>query len=90
VVKNRLKRTPGDVGPFMESISAQIFCRWNTRSVSIKDKIITLSKFVYDLKKDEEEPGDNQDIIDECKGVKRSKWGDDAIPARSMAPFMDA
>ena len=69
----------------MENISAQILCHWKTRAVSINGKIITLSKFVYDLKRDEEEPGDNQDIIDECKGVKRFQWSDDSPGTNCLA-----
>ena len=69
----------------MENISTQIFCHWKTRAVSINGKIITISKFVYDLKRDEEEPGNNQDIIDECKGVKRFQWGDDSPGTNCLA-----
>jgi hypothetical protein len=43
----------------------------NTREVWINEKIITPAEFVRDLKAVGREPGDNWDIIQECRGVRR-------------------
>jgi len=51
---------------------ADIAGHWKKRSVSINGKRITVERFVSDLKADEEEPDDNQDVIRECKGVRAS------------------
>src|SRR3954454_15164922 len=60
----------------MQTIHADIVGHWNTRAVWINGKCITISGFVRDLKADEKEEGDNEDIIRECKGVRRFSWGD--------------
>jgi hypothetical protein len=56
-------------------IHADIVGHWKTRAVSINGKRVTVEGFVRDLKADEQEPGDNQDIIRECIGVRRFRWG---------------
>jgi hypothetical protein len=37
--------------------------------------LITLSRFLCDIKAAEEDVGENDDIIQECKGVRRFSWG---------------
>ena len=56
--------------------SVLIIGQWQTKAVWINGKHITISGFVRDLKADEKEPGENQDIIKECRGVRRFSWGD--------------
>src|SRR3954465_13668388 len=60
----------------MQTIHAEIIGHWEKRDVTINGKSISLSGFVRDLKAAEEEEGDNDDIIRECKGVRRFSWGD--------------
>ncbi len=57
-------------------INGDIVGHWKMRAVSINGKRITVEGFVRDLKEDEEEPNEYQDIIHECKGVRRFSWGD--------------
>jgi hypothetical protein len=56
--------------------SARIIGHWKTKTVSINGKAITPARFYADLKAAQEEPGDNQDIIDECQGVAQFSWGE--------------
>ena len=60
----------------MHPISALITGHWQTKAVWINGKHITPDGFVRDLKADQQEPGDNQDIIKDCQGVRRFSWGD--------------
>jgi hypothetical protein len=53
-----------------------IIGRWDTRVVYINGKEVSPARFVRDLKATELEPGDNQDIIKECRWVRRFAWGD--------------
>src|SRR3954469_4520753 len=60
----------------MQTIHADIVGHWKTREVLINRKPISLSGFVRDLKADKKEEGENDDIIRECKGIRRFSWGD--------------
>ena len=60
----------------MKTIHAEIVGNWKTREVLINGKPISLSGFVRDLKAAKKEEGDNNDIIRECKGIRRFNWGD--------------
>ena len=60
----------------MKIIHAEIVGNWKTREVLINGKPISLSRFVRDLKAAKKEEGDNDDIIRECKGIRRFSWGD--------------
>ena len=60
----------------MQSFSADIVGYWKTKAVWINGKRITLTEFIQDLKNAEEEPGENLDVINECKGVSTFSWGD--------------
>jgi hypothetical protein len=53
-----------------------IIGRWETREVFINGRGVSPAGFVRDLKATELEPGDNQDIIKECRWVRRFAWGD--------------
>src|SRR3954466_12563216 len=59
----------------MQTIHAEIVGNWKTREVLINGKPISLSGFVRDLKAAKKEEGDNDDIIRECKGIRRFSWG---------------
>jgi hypothetical protein len=60
----------------MHPLPAVITGQWKTATVCINGKIITLARFIRDVKADEQEPGDNRDILQECRGVRRFCWGD--------------
>lgn len=60
----------------MNPISALIIGHWKTKAVWINGKCITLAGFARDLTEDEQETGDNQDILKECTGVRHFIWGD--------------
>jgi hypothetical protein len=60
----------------MHALPAVVTGHWKTGTVSINGKIITPARFVRDLKEDEQEPGDNRDILQECRSVSRFCWGD--------------
>jgi hypothetical protein len=60
----------------MNTRPALIIGRWGTREVRINGKIITPAGFVADLKADEAEPGDNDDLLRECDGLRSFDWGD--------------
>jgi hypothetical protein len=57
-------------------IHADIVGDWNSKSISINGKVVTFKQFLEDLKADEKEPGENSDIIDECRGVTHFSWGE--------------
>ncbi len=60
----------------MHTSSAIITGHWETREVRINGKRITTADFVRDLNTAEDEPGDNWDILQECRWVRRFRWGD--------------
>src|SRR3954470_16255386 len=60
----------------MQTIHAEIVGNWKIKTVLINGKPISLSGFVRDLKAAKKEEGDNDDIIRECKGIRRFSWGD--------------
>jgi hypothetical protein len=60
----------------MRTLPAVIIGNWETREFSINGKRITPAGFVRDLKVTEREPGDNWDILTECRWVRRFRWGD--------------
>ena len=60
----------------MHALPAIITGHWKTSTVCINGTIITPARFVRDLKADEETSGDNDDIIQECRGLDRFCWGD--------------
>lgn len=60
----------------MHTLPDVIIGSWNTREVRINGKRITPAGFVRDLKAAEQEPGDNWDILQECRWVRRFRWGD--------------
>jgi|SRR3954470_17274329 hypothetical protein len=60
----------------MQTIHAEIMGHWKIKTVLTNGNPISPSGFVRDLKADEKEEGDNNDIIRKCKGVRRFSWGD--------------
>ena len=60
----------------MQSKLAVIIGNWETRDVFIKGRSITPAMFARDLKATELEPGDNHDILQDCRWVRRFAWGD--------------
>jgi len=60
----------------MHTIPEVIIGCYETKEVSINGKRITPAGFVRDLKAAESEPGDSRDILQECRGVRRFRWGD--------------
>jgi hypothetical protein len=58
---------------------------WKTKAVTINGKVVTLERFLRDLKADEEEPGENSDIFDECRGVTHFSWGELSKEAEALS-----
>ena len=70
----------------MQTSSASIVGNWETKVVWINGKQITFDGFVRDLKADETEPGENDDIIKtDCKGVRHFSWGDKSRATSSLS-----
>jgi hypothetical protein len=60
----------------MPALPDVIIGRWETRAVFINGREVSPVGFVRDLKATELEPGDNQDIVKDCRWVRRFAWGD--------------
>jgi hypothetical protein len=69
----------------MQPSPAVIIAHWETKDVSINGQGITPTGFMRDLKVDEDEPGDNQDILQDCRWVRRFAWGNNSRSTSSLA-----
>jgi hypothetical protein len=69
----------------MHTLPDVITGSWKTGEVSINGKRITPAGFVHDLKATELEPGDNRDIVQECRWVRRFRWGDPSRASYCLA-----
>jgi hypothetical protein len=69
----------------MHSLPDIVIGRWNTREVRINGRSITPAGFVRDLKATELEPGDNRDILQDCRWVRRFAWGDSSRATDCLA-----
>lgn len=55
---------------------ADIVANWKTKAVSINGQKITVAQFIHDLKVNEDEPGENEDLIRDCEGIDHFSWGE--------------
>jgi hypothetical protein len=69
----------------MHTLPDIITGHWNTREVRINGRSISPARFVRDLKATELEPGDNRDIVQECRWVRRFAWGDSSPATYCLA-----
>jgi hypothetical protein len=60
----------------MDTNFAVITGIWEARTVRINGRLIAPTGFAADLQAAEDEPGDNQDIQQECRWVRRFAWGE--------------
>src|SRR3954467_13007268 len=57
---------------------ADIVASWKTKAVTINGKQITVTQFIHDMQTNKDEPGENEDLIRECKGIDHFSWGDNS------------
>jgi hypothetical protein len=57
---------------------ADIVVSWKTKAVTINGKQITVTQFVQDMKANKDEPGENEDLMRECRGIDHFSWGDNS------------
>jgi hypothetical protein len=69
----------------MQIKPAVIIGYWETKDVFINGLRVTPAGFVRDLKAAEREPGDNGDILQECRWVRRFSWGDTSRATACLA-----
>ena len=69
----------------MRTLTDIIIGHWNNREVQFNGKRMTFAGFVRDLKATELEPGENQDIREECRGVRRFTCGNSSRSTYALA-----
>jgi hypothetical protein len=57
---------------------ADIVASWKTKAVTINRKRVTVTQFIHDMQTNKDEPGENEDLIRECKGIDHFSWGDNS------------
>jgi hypothetical protein len=55
---------------------ADITANWKTKAVTINGEQITVTQFIREMQMNEDEPGENGDLIRECEGIDHFSWGD--------------
>ena len=69
----------------MPTLPARIIGHWKNREIFINGKMITPAGFAQDLKAAENEPGDNEDILEDCRWVRRFAWGNGSRSTYALA-----